>query len=113
MNLESKEEKKKVITMYINCIKNMSIGTSLKIGIFLFSTGSVTLNLIRSVFRITSDIYLFVLALSIYYCYTKILQHMYKSIGKIKYLATYLFPLYMLVYIIVTINIGIHSLKKT
>lgn len=113
INLEKKEEKKKVITMYIDCIKNLSIGTSLKVGIFLFSTGSVTLNLIRSAFNISSDIYPFILALSIYYCYTKILQHMYKSIGKIKYLATYLFPIYILIYIIVTINIGIHSLKKT
>lgn len=112
INIEDNSKKKELQELYVNGIKGMSIKTSAKIGLFIFSIGSVTLNLIRSVINITDNFYAFLVSLAIYYCYTMVVKCMYRSIGKMKYVFTYMFPIYILVYFTLMIYIGIHSLKK-
>lgn len=104
---------KEVFLKYKESIKNINIKTVVKIGIFIFSTGSITWNFVRSVIMIENDVYLFLIATAIYYCYTKVVGYMYKTIGKMKYITRYIFPIYLVIYIFTYLYFSIWGIKKT
>lgn len=93
-------------------VKNINIKTIIKIGIFVFTTGSITWNFIRSLVLLDQDIYMFLIATAIYYCYTKVVERMYITIGKMKYIASYIFPIYLIIYICTYLYIIIYSKKN-
>lgn len=107
------KDSKEVFLRYKESIKNINIKTMMKIGIFIFSTGSITWNFIRSCILIQNDIYIFLIAAAIYYCYSKVVSYMYKTIGRMKHIATYIFPIYVVVYIITYLYFIIWGSKKT
>lgn len=103
----TKEERRDIIEKYLYGIRNMSIKTTARIGVFIFSASTVTLNLLNNIINLERNIYTLLVSIFMYYCYSKIVKYIYKSVGKLRYIAPYLFPIYILSYIITYIYIVI------
>ena len=67
--------------------------------LLLFLAGSfIAANVIYSSINIKQGITNFVISLTIYLCYTYILKYIYEPVGKERIIASYIFPLYFIIY---------------
>lgn len=107
INYKTQEERRDVFEKYLYSIRNMSMKTTVRIGLFIFTAGTVTVNLINNIINLEKNIYLSLVSIFMYYCYSKITRYIFKSVGKLRYIAPYLFPLYVISYIITYIYIVI------
>ncbi len=89
--------------MYLTQISKANISMILKILLLIAAGSLITTNLIIAIFNIANDIYSLVIALVIYYCYSYVIRYVYKPIGSGRLLASYLFPIYFLTYIVVAV----------
>lgn len=95
-------QKEKLKQMYLDRIKTADKSLVLKILLLIISGSLITTNLIYAIFNV-NNIYNLIIAIVIYYCYSYIIRYIYKPIGKNRLFATYIFPIYFLVYIGVSI----------
>lgn len=100
-NIQSVNFKK----IYVKKISRADLSIILKLFLLIVSSSIITTNLIYSLLNIGQDITRFILSAVIYYCYTYIIKYIYKPIGKQRLIATYVFPVYFLAYIIISIRI--------
>lgn len=101
INLSNEQiENKQLRKMYIQRFKNADFSIILKILLLIIASSIITTNLVYSIINIASSINRFILSSVIYYCYSYIIKHIYKPIGKHRILATYIFPFYFIAYII-------------
>lgn len=94
-------DKKMLKTLYLKKIKRSSFEIILKVLLLIFAGSSIFANVIFNVlnFNLAS----LVVALTVYYCYTYVVRYMYSSLGFERYIVTYIFPVYFLIYIIVSL----------
>lgn len=102
-----------IFYQYKQMFKRINVKSIIKIGIFMLSTGSITWSFIRALVHINQDIYMFLVATAIYYCYIKVVKRMYLTIKKIKYIAPYVFFVYIIIYISAYLYIIIYRKKRT
>lgn len=81
-------------------ISNANIEIVIKIALLIISGSIITTNLIQSLLNI-NNINDLIISFVIYYCYSYIIRYIYRPIGKKRIIATYIFPLYFIVYIVV------------
>lgn len=89
--------------MCLNKLYKSDITIILKIMLLILAGSTITANLIYSVFNILNDVTGFIIAAIIYYCYSYIIRYIYEPIGRKRLVATYIFPIYFLSYIVVVI----------
>lgn len=112
ITFENKEiNKKKLKKIYINKLSNANISIILKILLLIISGSIITTNLIYAIFNV-NNINGLIIAAVIYYCYSYIIRYIYKPIGKQRILATYIFPVYFVSYIVVSIHTLITKVIK-
>ena len=108
---EIKTEKLKRI--YINKIKEANLSIIIRILLLIISGSVITTNLIYSILNVNNNINGLIISGVIYYCYSYIIIYIYKPIGRRRLVATYIFPIYFLSYIIVGIGaLGSRVIKK-
>lgn len=122
MAIKLGSDKTKIITKnikgyYKNKVSKANIFSIFKILIFILYGTIITGNMIYSTLNIRTDFFGFIISLIIYFCYVYIIRYIYKSIGKYKMIAKYMFPFYIISYIfviiIVLIKEVIHRIKHT
>lgn len=89
--------------MCLNKLHKSDIKVILKIMFLILAGSTITANLIYSVFNVLNDVTGFVIAAIIYYCYSYIIRYLYEPIGRKRFAAKYIFPIYFLSYIVVVI----------
>ena len=100
-----KIQKENLNKIYMKKIKKANLDIILKIILLIISGSIITTNLIYSVINANNNINDLIISIVIYYCYSYIIRYIYKPIGKNRILATYIFPIYFIAYII----IGVYS----
>jgi len=115
-NIELKKEEIKTTNLkkiYINKIKEANISIIIRILLLIVSGSIITTNLIYSILNVNNSINGLIISSVIYYCYSYIIRYIYKPIGKQRILASYIFPIYFITYIIVGIyTFGTKVIKK-
>lgn len=106
---EIKKEKMKKI--YLDKINKADIWITLKFLLFVISGTIITTNLIYSILNL-DNINSVIISGVIYYCYSYIIRHIYIPIGKQRVIASYIFPIYFIAYIIVNVNSVIAKVIK-
>lgn len=94
----------KLKRIYISKISEANIDIVIKILLLIISGSIITTNLIYSIFNVNNNINGLIISLVVYYCYSYIIRYIYKPIGKQRVIATYIFPIYFISYIIVGIS---------
>lgn len=100
---EEKIKKDKLKKIYLNKLNNANLSLILKILLLIISGSIITTNLIYSVLY-EINIKELILATVIYYCYSYIIRYIYKPLGTRRVVASYIFPIYFLSYIIVSLS---------
>ena len=103
----TKNERRDIVEKYLYGIRNMSIKTTVRIGLFIFTASTVTVNLLNNIINLEKNIYAVLVSVFMYYCYSIVTRYIFKSVGKLRYIAPYLFPVYVISYIITYIYIVI------
>lgn len=103
----TKKDRRDIVEKYLYGIRNMSIKTTVRIGIFIITASTITFNLLNNIISLEKNIYKLLVSIFMYYCYSKVVKYIYKSVGRLRYIAPYLFPLYIISYIITYIYIVI------
>ena len=100
--------------IYLNKIRNSKLSVVLKILLLIISGSIITTNLIYSLLNINNNnINGFIVSLVIYYCYSYIIRYIYKPIGKQRVVASYIFPIYFILYVFVGLtDWGARVIKK-
>lgn len=115
VKIEFKEQnikKEKLKKIYLDKISKADIYIIIKILLLIFAGAIITSNLIYSLLNINNSLNYFVLSIVIYYCYLYIVRYIYKPIGKKRVLASYIFPIYFIIYIIVALYTFFASVIK-
>ncbi len=104
VNFSNKEIKKdKLKRIYVDKLNRANISIIIKMLLLIFSGSIITTNLIYSILNVNNNINAVIIALVIYYCYSYIIRYIYIPIGKQRVIASYIFPIYFIAYIIVSI----------
>ena len=100
-------------TMYINKISKAKISLIIKILLLIISGSIITTNLIYSILNANNNINGLIISSIIYYCYSYIIRYIYKPIGRQRIIATYIFPIYFISYIVIGFyTLSIKVIKK-
>lgn len=91
-------------SIYAQKIKEANISIIIRILLLIISGSIITTNLIYSILNVNNNINGLIISAVIYYCYLYIIKYIYKPIGKQRIIATYIFPVYFIIYIIVGVN---------
>lgn len=102
----------KLKRIYINKLTKSNVSIIVKILLLIISGSIITTNLIYSVLNVNNNISGVIISGVIYYCYSYIIRYIYKPVGKQRIVATYIFPIYFIAYIGVTIYTGISKVIK-
>ena len=102
----------KLKRIYINKLTKSNVSIIVKILLLIISGSIITTNLIYSVLNVNNNISGVIISAVIYYCYSYIIRYIYKPVGKQRIVATYIFPIYFIAYIGVTIYTGISKVIK-
>ena len=89
--------------IYIDKLTKANIDIIVRLVLLIISGSVITTNLIYSILNVNNNINGLIISCVIYYCYSYIIRYIYKPIGKHKIVATYIFPIYFISYIIVSI----------
>lgn len=100
-NEEIKKDNLKKIYTYK--LESANISITLKILLLIFSGSIITTNLIYYIFNVNNNINGLIIAAVIYFCYSYIIRYIYRPIGRRRVFASYIFPLYFIAYIVVSI----------
>lgn len=98
--------------IYIKKLSKADISISIKIFLLIISGSIITTNLIYSVFNVNNNINGLIISAVIYYCYSYIIRYIYRPIGKQRVIATYIFPIYFITYIIVGVYTALAKVIK-
>lgn len=107
-----KIKKEQLKEIYIRKLNSANISIILKLLLLIISGSIITTNLVYSVFDINNNINSLIIAIVIYYCYSYIIRYIYKPIGKQRVVASYIFPLYFIAYVFVSIQTLISKVIK-
>ncbi len=99
-------------TIYINKIKEANFYIIIRIFLLIISGSIITTNLIYSILNVNTSINGLIISGVIYYCYSYIIRYIYKPIGTRRILATYIFPVYFIVYIVIGLYVLIAKVIK-
>lgn len=89
--------------LYTKSLKYMDLNMIIKSLLLIVIGSMVTANLIYTFISIDYTNYMnFITALVIYYCYAYILNYIYKPVGRYKMFVKYIFPIYILLFILIT-----------
>lgn len=95
---------KKLKTIYKDSLKHMDFIMGLKTVLTIFTGSVICTSLIYNFINISYDNYMdFLISVTLYYCYTYILNYIYKPMGRYKVLVSYIFPLYILIFVILSV----------
>ena len=111
----SKQEIKNINlkNIYINKIFNANFTIIIKILLLIISGSIITTNLIYSILNANNSINGIIISGVIYYCYSYIIRYIYKPIGRQRIIATYIFPIYFVSYIVIgAYTFGSRVIKK-
>ena len=100
---KEKVKTKKLKRVYLRKIQEANFDIIIKIFLLIISGSIITTNLIYYIFNVNNNINNLVIALVIYYCYSYIIRYIYRPIGPRRIVATYIFPVYFIAYIVVSI----------
>ena len=93
---------KNVKKLYLDKIKKGNKRIILRV-IFLIIAGSyITANLLSKIFNYVGFTNLLI-SVVIYLCYSYIIRYIYEPLGSKRFLASYIFPIYMVIYVCITI----------
>lgn len=92
--------------IYFNKIKKSNPEIIFKIMCLIISGSIITTNLIYSILHISNSISGVIISGVIYYCYSYIIRYIYNPMGKRRFIATYIFPIYFISYIIIVVRTG-------
>lgn len=109
-NEEIKKDNLKKIYTYK--LESANISITLKILLLIFSGSIITTNLIYYIFNVNNNINGLIIAAVIYFCYSYIIRYIYRPIGRRRVFASYIFPLYFIAYIVVSIYTLISKVIK-
>ena len=113
IKIDRNTTKRELKSIYLKKISCANIKIILKVFLLIFSGSLITTNLLLGVFNIARNFSNFLICLIIYYCYSYIIRYIYTPMGKQRIIASYLFPFYFVMYIIITIyNFITISIKK-
>lgn len=87
--------------IYLDKIRKSNLGVVLKILLLIISGSIITTNLIYSLLNVNKNINNCIISLVIYYCYSYIIRYIYKPVGKQRVVASYIFPIYFILYVFV------------
>jgi len=105
--------KKNFKKIYLNILGDASFSVILRIILLILSGTVITTNLIYSIFNAHNNFNLLIVSSTIYYCYSFLIRYIYKPIGKHRIFASYIFPIYFLMYLIVGVyEVGLNVIKK-
>lgn len=117
MNENDKKLKITIKQIYIDKITSSNILLVLKTLLLSIAGWGVAANVILAALNINDGIYPLIIAIVTYYCYTYIFKYIYKTMGKYRVIVSYLFPIYIILYIILTVytflNKGINSAQAS
>lgn len=102
----------KIKKIYIDKLTKSNISLIFKILLLIFSGSIITTNLVYSILNANNNISGLLVSGVIYYCYSYIIRYIYRPIGKQRIVATYIFPIYFIAYIIVSVYTGISKVIK-
>lgn len=109
----TKQNINKLKKMYIKSLKYIDFNMIIKTILLIVIGSAVTANLIYSFINLDYTNYMnFVTAIIIYYCYSYILNYIYKPLGRYKMFVKYVFPIYILIFIVITIVEGVIRFKR-
>ena len=97
-------KKSKLKKIYIRKISRANLDIIFKLFLLIFSGSIITTNLIYAIIDANNSVSGLIIPIIIYYCYSYIIRYIYKPIGKKRIIATYIFPIYFISYLVITIS---------
>lgn len=85
---------------------NLDFKAIVKSGILILSGITITANIISAIYNL--EVVNIIVSFIIYWCYNFVIKYMYKPIGKYKFVSSYLFPVFLIIYLMIVI---INSIK--
>jgi len=98
--------------IYIAKINNSNKQIIFKLLLLIISGSFITSNLIYSILNIDNNLTNLIVSIVIYCCYSYIIRYVYSPIGKQRVLASYIFPIYFLSYIFISIYMVVAKVIK-
>ena len=95
--------KEKFKNIFVNKLRKTNFSLMLKLLLLVFSGTLITSNMLYSLINIKENISRLIISLVIYYCYSYIIRYIYSPLKKNKTFASFVFPIYFIIYIITTI----------
>lgn len=95
-----------LVRPYLDKRYKLNFNVVISVLLTLFASTIITANLAYNIVVLIyqdSNLYNLVASIAIYFCYSNIHSKIYKSMGKFKIIASYFFPIYVLIYIIITL----------
>lgn len=113
INFTNKQvEKGKLKNIYVKRISSANISMVIKVLFLILSGSLITTNLIYGVINFQNNFGDLIISAVIYFCYSYVIRYIYKPIGNKKMIASYIFPIYFLSYMVIAVHTLISKVIK-